>query len=291
MNTSETTMTNDHGKKFRNQEAVEITGEKIDFSFGENWKKYLEGIDDKTIVAAEEDFKRIAGVETLEGQTFLDLGCGSGMNSLIAYRLKADKIVSIDYDPNSVEATTWLRKKYADDDRWEIKRGSVLDQEFMDSLGTHNFVLSWGVLHHTGSMWEAIENATKKVEPGGKFFIALYNHNRHAHRWLKIKRLYNRCPRILKKTMICGHGTYGMLRAMTSFQSPFSVFKMRRRGMDYWRDIEDWLGGLPYEYCKPDEVIDRLVPKGFALEKLTTTLGHGCNEFVFRYNKPNTHSQ
>ena len=69
---------------------------------------------------------------------------------------------------------------------------------------------------------------------------------------------------------------------MTAFRSPFSVLKDKERGMDYWRDIEDWLGGLPYEYCKPDEVIDRLVPQGFALQKLKTTYGHGCNEFVFR---------
>ena len=75
----------DSGEIFRNQEAAKITGEKIDFSFGENWKKYLDCIDNQTITEAEKDFKRIAGVETLEGQTFLDLGCGSGMNSLIAY--------------------------------------------------------------------------------------------------------------------------------------------------------------------------------------------------------------
>ena len=141
----------DSGEIFRNQEAAKITGEKIDFSFGENWKKYLDCIDNQTITEAEKDFKRIAGVETLEGQTFLDLGCGSGMNSLIAYRLKADRILSIDYDPNSVETAMYLRARYADDERWEIKRGSVLEHEFMESLGTHSFVLSWGVLHHTGS--------------------------------------------------------------------------------------------------------------------------------------------
>lgn len=272
----------DSGEIFRNQEAAKITGEKIDFSFGENWKKYLDCIDNQTITEAEKDFKRIAGVETLEGQTFLDLGCGSGMNSLIAYRLKADRILSIDYDPNSVETAMYLRARYADDERWEIKRGSVLEHEFMESLGTHSFVLSWGVLHHTGSLWEAVENATRRVKPGGTFFIALYNHNRHAHRWLKIKRFYNRCPGFVKKALILGHGSYGMVRGMTAFRSPFSVLKDKERGMDYWRDIEDWLGGLPYEYCKPDEVIDRLVPQGFALQKLKTTYGHGCNEFVFR---------
>lgn len=272
----------DPGEIFRNEEAARITGEKIDFSFGENWKKYLEGVDNQTIADAEEEFKRVAGVESLEGQTFLDLGCGSGMNSLIAYRLKADSILSIDYDPNSVEAAMHLRSRYASDERWEIKRGSVLEQEFLESLGVYSFVLSWGVLHHTGSMWEAIDNAAKRVKPGGTFFIALYNHNRHAHRWLRIKRFYNSCPNFVKKALILGHGSYGMVRAMATFKSPFSVLNNKLRGMDYWRDIEDWLGGLPYEYCKPDDVIDRLVPQGFALQRLKTTYGHGCNEFVFR---------
>ena len=155
----------------------------------------------------------IASAETREGQTFLDLGCGSGMNSLIAYRLKADRILSIDYDPSSVEAATYLRSRYADDERWEVKRGSVLKQEFMESLGTHSFVLSWGVLHHTGSMWEAIENTAKRVKPGSTFFIALYNHNRHAHCWLKIKRFYSRCPVFAKKALIMDYGSYGMVCA------------------------------------------------------------------------------
>ena len=51
---------------------------------------------------------------------------------------------------------------------------------------------SWGVLHHTGAMWKALENASTLVRPGGLLFIALYNNQGGAsRRWKIIKRTYN----------------------------------------------------------------------------------------------------
>lgn len=282
MDTNEGTMSHDHGAMFRNSEAIEITGETIDFSFGENWKKYLQGVGDEDIARAEQDFKEVAGIDSLVGQSFLDIGCGSGMNSLVAFRMGAKRVLSIDYDPNSVEAAKYLRSKFQiEKERWEIRHGSALDSAFMSSLGKFPFVLSWGVLHHTGDMWRAIDNASKCVAPGGRFFIALYNHTKYAEKWLTIKRIYNRSPGFVKKLMILGHGTYGYTRGLLHGRTPRMVRKSIPRGMDYWRDIEDWLGGLPYEYCKPDEIVDRLVPSGFSLQKLKTTRGLGCNQFVF----------
>jgi 2-polyprenyl-6-hydroxyphenyl methylase/3-demethylubiquinone-9 3-methyltransferase len=37
----------------------------------------------------------------------------------------------------------------------------------MSSLPAFDVVYSWGVLHHTGSMWVGIEHCIAKVAPGG----------------------------------------------------------------------------------------------------------------------------
>jgi 2-polyprenyl-6-hydroxyphenyl methylase/3-demethylubiquinone-9 3-methyltransferase len=53
------------------------------------------------------------------------------------------------------------------------------------------------------------------------------------------------------------------------------------RGMSFIRDIDDWFGGLPYEYCTPDRAVDFLADRGLSLARLKTTRSNGCNEFLF----------
>lgn len=263
---------------FRNPEAISNTGDSIDFSFGENWQKYVTKIDEPRIVDAEASFRKFTGVESLKGHTFLDVGCGSGLNSLIAHRMGAERIVSLDVDPNSVAATTYLKSQFAEEANWEIREQSALDGKAIAELGTFSYVLSWGVLHHTGDMWTAVENVAKYVKEDGKLHLALYHHCPAAPTWLKIKRAYNRTPQFLKPAV---RGAYAFSTTLRRWLKLRFRSQGRSRGMDYWRDVEDWLGGLPYEYCRPEELIHRLDAKDFRLRKLRTVNGHGCNEFLF----------
>ncbi len=61
------------------------------FSFGENWSHYAEKIDEARIEEAEKSLIRLVGRENIEGKTFLDIGCGSGLFSLAAVRFGAKK--------------------------------------------------------------------------------------------------------------------------------------------------------------------------------------------------------
>ena len=101
------------------------------------------------------------GKEDLDNKTFLDIGCGSGIHSLAAFLSGAKLIVSFDYDPQSVAATRILHRKAGEPKNWKIMQGSVLDEEFLRTLGHFDFVYSWGVLHHTGQMWQAIKKIPK----------------------------------------------------------------------------------------------------------------------------------
>src|SRR5436305_7602592 len=152
--------------------ALEV-GSGARFEFGENWARFLELLDDGRIARAEESLKAMLEVESLAGRSFLDIGSGSGLFSLAARRLGA-RVHSFDFDPQSVACTRELRRRFFNEDpTWTIDEASALDEDYVRALGLFDVVYSWGVLHHTGQMWRALENARLPVAAGGKLFIAI----------------------------------------------------------------------------------------------------------------------
>ena len=64
------------------------------FAFGRNWSEYAELIDTDRIDQAVRGLERLAGCSAIEGKSFLDIGCGSGLHSLSALRLGAARVVA-----------------------------------------------------------------------------------------------------------------------------------------------------------------------------------------------------
>ena len=259
------------------------------FEFGRNWASFLTVLDDERIAEAMLSLQRMLGVERLDGLRFLDAGSGSGLFSLAARMLGA-AVRSFDYDPKSVACTRELRRRYfTDDPRWQVDEGSVLDRGFLSGLGRYDIVYSWGVLHHTGRMDEALENVVPLVAPGGRLFVAIYNDQGDASRyWTQVKRLYcsGSVGRVATRLVFYPYFAAGRLLAdLRHRRNPFTSYALYRksRGMSVLHDWEDWLGGYPFEVAKPEEIFDRYRRHGFVLEKLKTCGGGlGCNEFVFR---------
>lgn len=261
------------------------------FGFGANWASFSDEIDEERFEQAICSLQNIFGLDTFENKRFLDLGCGSGLFSFAAASLGA-RVVSIDYDPQSVNCAEKLKAKGGFlDDRWEVHQGSVLDPTLMDELGEGDLVYCWGVVHHTGKMREAIANIASHVNENGLLCIAIYNDQGGASkRWLKIKQTYNALPSALRPVFAMAVAAFYELRfslaRLMHFKNPlpFSDWKKKKsdRGMSVWHDWVDWIGGLPFEVAKPDEIIALLRAKGFILEKLKTVgNGWGCNEFLF----------
>ena len=234
--------------------------------------------------AAERSLSDIFGV--IAGQSFLDIGSGSGLFSLAARRLGA-KVVSFDYDPESVRCTLEMRDRYRPGDReWRILPGSVLDREFMQSLGRFDVVYSYGVLHHTGQMWDALEFACERTAPDGRLYIALYNdQGRISRYWRGIKRAYSQTPALrplLVAAVLAKHLPQAVATDLARGEHPRTRYssKATERGMSVWHDWIDWIGGYPFEVARPGEVFSFLRERGLRVVEMRTTPGNGNNEFL-----------
>lgn len=263
------------------------------FAFGANWARFLSVLNEDRIRRAERSLQEMLETESLAGKTFLDVGSGSGLFSLAARRL-GTSVHSFDYDRQSVACTAELKRRFfPDDPQWKVENASVLDKDHLAGLGTYDVVYSWGVLHHTGAMWEAFENVAPLVAAGGKLFIAIYNDQGGAScRWRCIKRIYNKLPGFLRPLytlLIMGPRELKFLAVACVTGRPWMYFdnilhyaERSTRGMSYWHDIVDLVGGYPFEVAKPEEIFVFFRNRGFALRQLKTCGGSvGCNEFVF----------
>lgn len=264
------------------------------FEFGENWKEFLENLTDERIKEAEKSLQEWLNVDNLNGKSFLDIGSGSGLFSLAARNMGA-KVFSFDYDQNSVGCTKYLKDKfYKNDENWSVERGDILDRKYLSKFDKYDIVYSWGVLHHTGNMYQALENAENLVADCGILFIAIYNDQGRASKmWKKVKKTYNRCPKALRPFVVvpCFIRLWGPTTIRDIMKGrPFYTWRtyVKQRGMSPKHDVIDWVGGYPFEVAKPEEIFDFFHDRGYTLEKLYTAAGgKACNQYVFKRQRKN----
>lgn len=262
------------------------------FNFGENWEEYSKhALSPVRLAQARADFAGLVAGLPLAGGTFLDIGFGQGLSLLIATESGA-RTVGCDINPKCAEV---LERNAAcfpavDADTIHVIVGSILDDKVVTALrgacppgeGSEGYdiVHSWGVLHHTGEMWNALGRAASLVHEKGHLVIAIYNRHWSSRAWWTIKWLYNHVPRLIQRVFIAlFYPVIYLAKFAVTGQNP----RQQKRGMDFYYDVVDWVGGYPYEYAGIDEITAYLARLEFTLVSAKAPpTPTGCNEFVFR---------
>jgi SAM-dependent methyltransferase len=274
----------------RNDTSVKVTRPPDAFAFGRNWQRYVENyLDPERVAIAAKSLDDLIG--DIRGKVFIDIGAGSGLFSLCAYWAGAEKVVSLDVDPDSVASCRELKRRSGHPDNWDVLEASVLDPELPSIVPQGDIVYSWGVLHHTGDMYSALRIATRVVKPGGLFCIAIYNRAvgrfLDSKRWQRIKRRYNHSPRALQVMMESLFFAYWTARQIYARKNPIRVARdyKKSRGMALMTDLVDWLGGYPYQFAAAEEIVSFCRAEcGMEVVRVLATdpRGTGNNQFVFR---------
>lgn len=251
------------------------------FNFGKNWEEYsFKKLDHVRLEQAMNSILDLLTEEEIKAKSFLDVGCGTGIFSIAARKLGAYRVVGVDINPKCIEVAQKNSKYFLETtSQPEFRVASALDSEALENLGRFDIVYAWGSLHHTGNMDEAIRNTAKRVEQNGKFILAIYNRHFTSPVWKFIKWFYNVVPGFIKTIMI--YTFWAIILTAKSAVTKRNPFKMER-GMDFFYDVVDWVGGYPYEYATIQEIKDFVQTHGFKIIKtIPAKVPTGCNEFAF----------
>jgi predicted O-methyltransferase YrrM len=258
------------------------------FAFGRNWREYVERhLSEERVEIARRHILDFLGSEDVKGKSFLDIGSGSGINSLAALRAGASRVVSFDYDPEAVAATAMVKLLEGNPSRWTVMHGSAIDPEFMRSLGQFDVVYAWGVLHHTGDQWLAFRLAAERVAPRGSFYVAMYTSDvflppHDADFWLGIKRRHVEGNTWVRRKLEYWYAWEVLSERYRAGVMPWTYIRDYRqsRGMSFWTDVKDWVGGWPMQFSSIDEVKRLANELSLALVNIKT--GHANTEYLFR---------
>jgi len=273
---------------------ADLTKVETHFAFGKNWAEFSEKVDEARIDKAEHGLRRLIEEKEITGRSFLDIGCGSGLHSLSALRLGAKRVLALDIDADSVATTRAMLERHAlsqnQRQTWQVEEKSVFDI-LPEKDGRFDVVYSWGVLHHTGDLARALDCAAACVASGGLFCFALYRRTWLDWFWRLEKRWYAKAkPEAQARARRCYVVLHRFLVGRKRHER--YVKDNHDRGMDFYHDVHDWMGGWPYESISPKEVERHMRALGFEavrqyifkgrLIRHIGLLGSGNDEYVYR---------
>jgi SAM-dependent methyltransferase len=102
------------------------------------------------------------------GKDVLDAGCGSGRWSYALHRLGAN-VHAMDLTAAGPEA---LHGELGHEERMRIAQANLYEAPFAPE--SFDFVMSWGVLHHTPSTRAGFDRIAPLVKPGGTLYVMVY---------------------------------------------------------------------------------------------------------------------
>jgi 2-polyprenyl-3-methyl-5-hydroxy-6-metoxy-1,4-benzoquinol methylase len=211
----------------------------------------------------------------------LDVGCGSGRWSYAMASLGA-RVVAVDFCDAAVEMTRKVTRKVGE---VEVIQASLWDLPFGPE--TFDFVVSWGVLHHTPDTAAAFRTIAPLVRHGGHLHVMIYERRnpvkvagtallRALLRRLSAEARYRFCGRLvirnrllfalLRGFIACVPAAHlsDRLDARTAQFGLYDWYSPRYNHLHSVDEVQGWFrqagyGGIqltsPIKYCKPLDVL------------------------------------
>ncbi len=145
-------------------------------SFDYQWKDFHKGVampDDQEFMKGIEDriceftsFPR----EWFPGKKVVDVGCGCSRFSNGLLKLGAS-VLSCDQSDWALSRTADICRDFGG--KHQVRKIDLLS---WSEPGDFDLAFCFGVAHHTGNTYLAVENVARKVRPGGRIFLMLYGY-------------------------------------------------------------------------------------------------------------------
>jgi len=126
----------------------------------------------------QDKFGNLFDYRQFQGKQVLELGCGMGCMAMNWAKKGAD-VTAVDLNPVAVAQT---RR------RFEIYglTGNILEMDAENlnfQEGSFDFAYSWGVLHHSPNLKNALDEIFRVLKPGGATGVMLYNRDSFLYRY------------------------------------------------------------------------------------------------------------
>jgi SAM-dependent methyltransferase len=128
--------------------------------------------------STEAKFGLLFDYQRYRGKDVLEIGCGMGCMASNWSRQGA-RISAVDLNPVAVSQTR--RRFQVMGLEGTIQEADAESLPFEDQ--SYDFVYSWGVLHHTPGIRQAISEIHRVLKPGGRVGLMLYNRNSILYRY------------------------------------------------------------------------------------------------------------
>jgi SAM-dependent methyltransferase len=154
-----------------------------------------------------------------KGRTVLDVGCGTGRWTYAMAALGA-RVVAVDFSDAAVDVTRTVTRDLGG---VEVVQASLFRLPFRPAQ--FDFVVSWGVLHHTRDTARAFETIAPLVRPGGHLHVMVYERRsplraagtellRMAMRRLSPETRYKWCGRLIIRNRLVFHLLRGFIECV-----------------------------------------------------------------------------
>lgn len=197
--------------------------------------------------------------EWFKGKKVLDAGCGNGRWSWALCELGAE-VTAIDQSASAIQSAAEACAAYPS------FKGAQCD--LLSDVGmpaTFDLVWSYGVAHHTGNTYLAIENVAKCVKPGGYLFLMIY-----------------REPRFGSPAEFAVQNQYTALRRTLKTMDFEQRVQYLRQSHDE-KEVHGWFDALSpsiNDLHRFDEIVEWLQFYGFSEIKSTVPPSHAGNHII-----------